>query len=177
MCTKRLLHGTSQHTQRNRESPHHDTPFAKTRLCGDIYPDRHLVVEIHLGDKICRLWTQKEKTALHLVSRPSDLSTAGVKDKELFIHNTLHRGSADRATVREREEAETERGPGRETRGRKSGREKEREREGVVSGTLYQGEDGALSIHRRRRGPRKSMVVKQRANGDVWRPSALLWIS
>lgn len=54
----------------------------------------------------------KEKMALHLVSRPSDLSTAGVKDKELFIHNTLHRGSADRATVERREggrEAEKER--------------------------------------------------------------------
>lgn len=35
----------------------------------------------------------KEKTVLHLVSGPSDLSTAGVKDKELFIHNTLHTGS------------------------------------------------------------------------------------
>lgn len=45
----------------------------------------------------------KEKMALHLVSQPSDLSTAGVKDKELFIHNTLHRGSADRATVEGRE--------------------------------------------------------------------------
>lgn len=46
----------------------------------------------------------KEKMALHLVSQPSDLSTAGVKDKELFIHNTLHRGSTDRATVEGREE-------------------------------------------------------------------------
>lgn len=46
----------------------------------------------------------KEKMALHLVSQPSDLSTAGVKDKELFIHNTLHRGSTDRATVERREE-------------------------------------------------------------------------
>lgn len=45
----------------------------------------------------------KEKMVLHLVSRPSDLSTAGVKDKELFIHNTLHRGSTDRATVGGRE--------------------------------------------------------------------------
>lgn len=41
--------------------------------------------------------------ALHLVSRPSDLSTAGVKDKELFIHNTLHRDSTDRAAVGGRE--------------------------------------------------------------------------
>lgn len=46
----------------------------------------------------------KEKMALHLVSQPSDLSTAGVKDKELFIHNTLHRGSADTSTVEGREE-------------------------------------------------------------------------
>lgn len=45
----------------------------------------------------------KEKMALHLVSQPSDLSTAGVKDKELFIHNTLHRGSTDRATVEGKE--------------------------------------------------------------------------
>lgn len=41
----------------------------------------------------------KEKMALHLFLRPSDLSTAGVKDKELFIHNTLHRGSTDRTSV------------------------------------------------------------------------------
>lgn len=46
----------------------------------------------------------KEKMVLHLVSQPSDLSTAGVKDKELFIHNTLHRGSTDRATVKRRGE-------------------------------------------------------------------------
>lgn len=56
-CDDVLINGAShsQHTQRNRESPHHDTPFAKTRHCGDIYPDRHLLVEIHLHDKICRL--------------------------------------------------------------------------------------------------------------------------
>lgn len=42
----------------------------------------------------------KGKMPLHLVSRPSDLSTAGIKDKELFIHNTLHRDGTDRATVK-----------------------------------------------------------------------------
>ncbi len=77
----------------------------------------------------------KEKMALHLVSQPSDLSTAGVKDKELFIHNTLRRGSTDRATVEGREEGrgqKKERGQERETRGTrekvermKRGREKE----------------------------------------------------
>lgn len=42
----------------------------------------------------------KEKMPLHLVSRPSDLSTAGIKDKELFIHNTLHRDSTDRTIAK-----------------------------------------------------------------------------
>jgi len=56
----------------------------------------------------------KEKMALHLVSQPSDLSTAGVKDKELFIHNTLHRHSTDRAMVAG-------------VRGRKGGKNRERE--------------------------------------------------
>lgn len=111
----------------------------------------------------------KEKMALHLVSQPSDLSTAGVKDKELFIHNTLHRGSTDRATVEGREGGrKRERKSKRDTRNkRKSQGDGEREGERVVSGTLYQGEDGTLLIHQRRQGPRKSMVVKQRANGDV----------
>ena len=49
----------------------------------------------------------------------------------------------------------------------RGGERERRERERVVSGTLYQGEDGTLLIHQRRQGPRKSMVVKQRANGDV----------
>lgn len=44
---------------------------------------------------------------------------------------------------------------------------RERESERVIRGTLYQGEDGTLLIHQHRQGPRKSMVVKQRANGDV----------
>ena len=70
--------------------------------------------------------------ALHLVSQPSDLSTAGVKDKELFIHNTLHRGSTDRATVEEGVEegmGQKRREQGRETRGARGKREKETERE------------------------------------------------
>lgn len=37
----------------------------------------------------------------------------------------------------------------------------------MVSGTLHQGEDSILLIHQRRQGPKKSMIVKQRANGDV----------
>lgn len=108
----------------------------------------------------------KEKMALHLVSQPSDLSTAGVKDKELFIHNTLHRGSTDRATTEGREE-----GRGQKRREGKHERQEEqekkvrgyggRERERVIRGTLYQGEDSTLLIHQHRQGPRKSMVVKQ----------------
>lgn len=51
-----LIHWAShsQHTG-ERSVPHHDTPFAKTSRCDDIYLDRHLLVEIHLHDKICRL--------------------------------------------------------------------------------------------------------------------------
>lgn len=72
--------------------------------------------------------------ALHLVSQPSDLSTAGVKDKELFIHNTLHRGSIDRATVEGREVGtgqEKDRGKtrGKEEREKKSGGWRESERQ------------------------------------------------
>lgn len=77
----------------------------------------------------------KEKMPLHLVSRPSDLSTAGIKDKELFIHNTLHRDSPDRAIVKERmgRGEEIERGKARKRTGvRKNqgggGREEERKR-------------------------------------------------
>lgn len=71
----------------------------------------------------------KEKMALHLVSQPSDLSTAGVKDKELFIHNTLHRGSTDRATVEEGVE-EGRKGESARKRDKRSKRkERERERE------------------------------------------------
>ena len=65
----------------------------------------------------------KEKMALHLVSRSSDLSTAGVKDKELFIHNTLHTGSTDRATVEGREE-----GRGQKRREGKQERQEEQEK-------------------------------------------------
>lgn len=107
----------------------------------------------------------KEKMALHLVSQPSDLSTAGVKDKELFIHNTLHRGSTDRATVEGREgEGGKKRREGKHERKEKKEKKSggmEGERERVIRGTLYQGEDSALLIHQHRQGPRKSMVVKQ----------------
>lgn len=51
-----LIHWASHSQHRDKKSvPHLDTPFAKTRLCDDIYLDRHLLVEIHLHDKICRL--------------------------------------------------------------------------------------------------------------------------
>lgn len=159
MCRGRVF---AAHQQRGSATPprrHRGaTPFAKTRACDDIYLDRHRLVEIHLHDKICRLWTQKEKTALHLVSGPSDLSTAGVKDKELFIHNTLHRGGT--CTRAEREgggwvcglETRGTEGKSQGVEGWGGGR---RERKRVVNKTLYQGEDSARLIRRRRRGPGK----------------------
>lgn len=73
----------------------------------------------------------KEKMALHLVSQPSDLSTAGLKDKELFIHNTLHTGSTDRATVEEEEGRWQKRREGKQERQEeqeKSQREREKDR-------------------------------------------------
>lgn len=77
-------------TQRNRVSPHHDAPFAKTRHCGDIYPDRHLLVEIHLHDKICRLWTQRKRW--RYILSPSPLicpqQASKIKSSLYIIHCT-----------------------------------------------------------------------------------------
>lgn len=73
----------------------------------------------------------KEKMALHLVLRPSDLSTAGVKDKELFIHNTLHRGSTDRTSVKKWEERRGQQkryGIKKKTQTKVQGMERERKR-------------------------------------------------
>lgn len=149
------------HTESNRVSPHHDTPFAKTRQCGDIYPDRHLLVEIHLHDKICRLWTQRKRWCYILSPNPliCPQQASKIKSSLYIIHCT---GSIDRATVEWREEGrgqkrragkqerqeerEKVRGMEREQK-RDRDKERKKERERVVSGTFYQGEDSTLLIH------------------------------
>lgn len=86
---KLLFMGPPIHST-HRVSPHHDTPFTKTRHCGDIYPDRHLLVEIHLHDKICRLWTQRKRW--RYILSPSPLicpqQASKIKSSLYIIHCT-----------------------------------------------------------------------------------------
>lgn len=177
-CVQAATRGASR--SQHAVSPHHDTPSAKKRQCGDIYPDRHLLVEIHLHDKICCLWTQRKRRCYILSPSPliCPQQASKIKSSLYIIHCTEE---ADRATVERRGEGGGQKREGTQERKeykRKSQRVwRERERARVIRGTLYQGEDSALLIHQHRQGPRKSMVVKQWANGDVWRPNALLWIS
>lgn len=96
---------------------HHDTPFARTRHRDDIYLDCHLFVEIHLHDKICRLWTQRERWRYILSAGPliCPQQASEIKSSLYIIHSSeaalrqSHRRDGGGGTGPERGEGEQER--------------------------------------------------------------------